>query len=178
MTSSVTAWSHMAFPKPGDDSRPRPRADVLAALADEEHAAPSRRGGRHGHQLTARNSGVLVRASQLQAEAPPIHVGQPQNGVSNNGRMNVRFRRQRNGRHCAHLGDDAVGTRLELVVREVIVDGIRRQSGQRLGVPGFARLVFAAGELRLHDVGRCLGACRRQGRFGISRHHPAAERRC
>jgi hypothetical protein len=73
-----------------------PRADVLAALADEEHAAPSGRGGRHGHHLTARNSGVLVRAGQLQSEAAPVHVDQPQNGVSTRGRMNVRLRRQRN----------------------------------------------------------------------------------
>ena len=31
------------------------------------------------------------------------------------------------------------------------------QSGQGLGVPGFGRLVVAAGELRLYNVGRCRG---------------------
>ena len=36
------------------------------------------RGGRHGRHLTARNSEGLVRASQLQAEAVPVHVDQLQ----------------------------------------------------------------------------------------------------
>jgi hypothetical protein len=113
---------------------------------------PSGRGDRHGHHLTARNSGVLVHAGQLQAEAAPVHVDQPQNGVSTRRAVSPTKGRRF---ECAPR-DGVLGVRMQLLLCRG--DGGSRHclflARQRELEDGAARLVCGGpnpSAVRLHD---------------------------
>jgi hypothetical protein len=112
---------------------------------------PSGRGGRHGHHLTARNSGV-VRAGQLQAEAAPVHAQWRPTRCGQSRRSPAR-----GWKHHSDVDRYNAGARLELVVCEVIVDGICRQPVNVSVLQVSNGSSSQRGELRLHDVGRCRG---------------------